>query len=256
MPTDLILQQSASTTALQATRARLIQTRATLAEREATLNQLRTGLKLFEQTYLRQAGILYAELDDLEAQIAEREVDLYDSEAARRRALEARQRATETHEAAFSADLPPEEFDPPPNLKTLFRELARRIHPDLATDPVEQQHLTLLMMRANQAYTRGDTETLQRLLDDHREITAEEGPDGEFLRLERQIHHAQRDLATLDHEEESILNSEIGQLFTESQAATEQGRDLLAELSAGLGDQIVQAQYRLAFLNKQLENER
>ena len=57
--------------------------------------------RTFEGRYLRQVGILYAQLDDLEARIAEREVDLYDSSTSRRHAEEARQRAQETDHAAF-----------------------------------------------------------------------------------------------------------------------------------------------------------
>src|SRR5580698_1352782 len=152
MPVEIILQQTPDDAALFEKRERLATVRTTLAEREAELAQIRAQLKNFEGRYLRQVGILYAELDDLEARIAEREVDLYDFDAARRRVEETRQRAQETHDAAFGEAGEAEEFDPPPNLKTLFREVAKRIHPDFARDDVEQKHFTLLMARANQAY--------------------------------------------------------------------------------------------------------
>ena len=164
MPANIILQPSPDAAALTEKRRQLAAVRAALAEREADLAQFRSQLKAFESRYLHRVGILYAELDEIAARITEREVDLYDSDSARRRAEQARQRAQETHDAAFGADNEPEEFDPPPSLKTLFREVAKRIHPDFASDPAEQKHLTLLMMRANQAYSRGDADTLQRLL--------------------------------------------------------------------------------------------
>src|SRR5580704_14543265 len=201
MPAEIILQQTPDDAALLDKREQLAAVRTTLAERESELAQLRAQLKTFEGRYLRQVGILYAELDDLEARIAEREVDIYDSDAARRRAEEARQRAQETHDAAFGDAREAEEFPPPPSLKTLFREVAKRIHPDFARDEEEQRHFTLLMASANQAYRRGDTETLQRLLDDHREIHAflvGEGAEAELQRITRQIQHARRDIAALD----------------------------------------------------------
>src|SRR5277367_7148599 len=172
MPAEIILQQTPDDIALHDKREQLATVRTALAERESELAQIRAQLKTFEGRYVRQVGILYAELDEIEARIAEREVDLYDSDSARRHAEETRQRAQETHDAAFGEAHQAEEFDPPPSLKTLFREVAKRIHPDFARDDVEQKHFTLLMARANQAYARGDAEMLQQLLDDHREIYA------------------------------------------------------------------------------------
>src|SRR5271163_3024349 len=226
MPAEIILQQTPDAAALLDKREQLAAVRTTLAERESELAQIRAQLKTFEGRYLRQVGILYAELDDLEARLAEREADLYDSDSARRRAEETRQRAQETHDAAFGEAREAEEFDPPPSLKTLFRDVAKRIHPDFARDDAEQKHFTLLMARANQAYSRGDTETLQRLLDDHREINASiigEDAAAELLRITRQILHAAR-----EH------------------------RDLLSELATGLREQIADAQSRFELIDRQI----
>jgi hypothetical protein len=255
MPAEIILQQSPDAAALIEKRQRLAAARVTLAERESDLAQFSAQLKAFEGRYLHRVGILYAELDEIEARITEREVDLYDSDSARRRAQQARQRAQETHDAAFGADPEPEEFDPPPSLKTLFREVAKRIHPDFAGDQAEQKHFTLLMMRANHAYSRGDGDTLQRLLDDHLEInasTADEGDDLMLLRLTRQIQHAERDIAALDREQQTALGSEIGQLYQDAETAAREDRDLLTELAAGLRARIAEAQYRLEFVDRQV----
>ena len=259
MPAEIILQQSPDDLALLDKRERLATIRTTLAERESELAQLRAQLKTFEGRYLRQVGVLYAELDDIEARIAEREVDLYDSDSARSRAEEARRQAQETHDAAFGDAREAEEFDPPPSLKTLFREVAKRIHPDFARDDAEQRHFTLLMARANQAYSRGDTETLQRLLDDHREISASvagEDAAAELLRITRQIQHAERDIASLDAERYTLISGEIAQLYSETEAAAREHRDLLTELATSLREQITDAKYRLEFVNRQVNAQR
>ncbi|MBW8746355.1 MAG: hypothetical protein JF584_02195 [Acidobacteria bacterium] len=255
MSAEIILQQTPDAAALLDRREQLAGVRVRLAECESELAQLRAQLKAFEGRYLRQVGILYAELDDLEARIAEREVSLYDSDAARQRAQEARQRAQETHDAAFGAAREAEEFDPPPNLKTLFRDVAKRIHPDFARDDAEQQHFTLLMARANQAYRRGDTETLQRMLDDHREINAAiagEDAASELLRISRQIQHAERDISALEAERHTLLASEIAQLFLDAENAASEHRDLLTELATSLQEQIADAKYRFEFVNRQI----
>src|SRR5580658_8920746 len=233
MPAEIILQQTPDNAALLDKREQLATVRAKLAEHESELAQIRAQLKAFESRYIRQVGILYAELDDLEARIAEREVDLYDSDSARRRAEETRRQAQETHDAAFGEAREAEEFDPPPSLKTLFRDVAKRIHPDFARDDDEQRHFTLLMARANQAYSRSDSEALQRLLDDHREISASiegEGVAAELLRITRQILHAERDVAALEAERHTLLASEIAQLHCDAEAAALEHRDLLTEL--------------------------
>ena len=260
MPAEIILQPNPNAADLAEKRERLAAVRAALDERESDVAQLHSQLKVFEGRYLQRVGVLYAELDEIAARITEREVDLYDSDSARRRAQEARERAQETHEAAFGADQEPEEFDPAPSLKTLFREVARRIHPDFASDEAEQKHFTLLMTRANQAYSRGDAETLQRLLDDHLEINAaraeasgsDESDGVTLLRLARQIQHAERDIAALEGELQTLLGSEIGQLYTGAEAAQQDDRDLLAELAASLRERIADAQYRLEFVERQV----
>src|SRR6201986_2359578 len=252
MPTEIILQQTPEAADLFDKRRQLAAVRTALAERESELAQIRAQLKSFEGRYLRQVGILYAELDNLEARIAEREVDLYDSESARRRAEETRQRAQETHDAAFGEAHEAEEFDPPPSLKTLFRDVAKRIHPDFARDDAEQRHFTVLMSRANQAYSHGDTETLQRLLDDHREINAfnaGEGAAAELLRIARQIHHAERDIASLEAERHTLLSGELAQLHLDAEAAAREHRDLLTELATSLHEQIADARRRFEMIH-------
>lgn len=255
MPAEIILQPTPDAAALHHQREQLAAVRSTLAERESELAQLRAQLKTFEGRYLHQVGVLYAELDELEARIAEREVALYDSDSARRRAEEARQQAQQTHDAAFGDAARAEEFDPPPSLKTLFRDVAKRIHPDFARDEDEQRHFTLLMARANQAYTRGDTETLQRMLDDHREINAfiaDEGASAELLRIARQIRHARRDIALLDDERHTLLASDIANLYRDAEAAAREHRDLLTELAASLREQIGEAQHRFQLIDRQI----
>jgi len=256
MPSEIVLQQTPGEAELFDRRQELAAVRTALADRETELSHLRVQLKSFEGRYLRQVGILYADLDDLEARIAEREVDLYDSDAARKRAEETRQRATETHEAAHGEAHEAEEFDPPSSLKSLFRDVAKRIHPDFAKDAAEQQHFTRLMARANAAYSRGDADTLQRLLDDHHEVSGSidgEGAAAELIRITRQIRHARRDIAALDLEYSNILASEIAQLKLDADAAHLEGRDLLVELATNLREQIVDAQRRFELIDRQIK---
>lgn len=107
-----------------------------LIELELQLTGLVAELGAFERVYLTTVGILYAELDEIEAQIAEylarHEMTNLKAQGAAR---VARARADESRTGA--AELPGKEafrFIPSASLKSLYREVARRIHPDLAAD--------------------------------------------------------------------------------------------------------------------------
>jgi chromosome segregation ATPase len=113
-------------------RAELSAIRATLAERELELVDLRSQLAAFEGRYLRQVGTLYAELDDWRARISELKAQLDPSAAAEERAHEAREQARQTYDAAHGKASETHAFTPSPELKSLYREAARRIHPDFS----------------------------------------------------------------------------------------------------------------------------
>ena len=51
-------------------------------------------------------------------------------------------------------------------MKTLYRSLARRFHPDLCTDAADAAYRHECMLRANHAWQHGDLETLQELADE------------------------------------------------------------------------------------------
>ena len=51
----------------------------------------------------------------------------------------------------------------------MAREAAKRIHPDLATDPADRERRTRFMADANRAYETGDAEALQRILDEYQD---------------------------------------------------------------------------------------
>jgi hypothetical protein len=209
-------------------------------------------LKSFEGRYLRLVGALYAELDEWEAKTVEIEASLKPSPAADQIAQEARRRAEETHEATHGEASKARDFQPSADLKSLFREVAKRIHPDFARDDADQQHRTRLMVQANEAYTLGDAETLQRILDDYQESSESvmgEGIGAELVRIIRQIHQAKKNIAFIDREEADLLASEIAQLKHDSEVAGQEGRDILGELAASLREQIAGAKRKYESLS-------
>ena len=149
---------------LERKRAELAALEADLVERELELSTLQAELAAFEAEYLRVVGRRYAELDALRARIAQAHAARHPTDEVARKAASA---ATETaaRSAAEVEDCAPKEsareFDPPADLKTLYRTLARRLHPDLAATDAERERRHEWMARVNEAYRRQDAEALR-----------------------------------------------------------------------------------------------
>ena len=254
MPGGIVRKLSPEQEELYRKREELGAIQATLADRELELADVRAQLKSFEGRYLRQVGVLYAELDDLDARIAELEALLESSVTTRQRAERARKRADDTHEATHGEASKAADFKPSADLKTLFREVAKRIHPDFAKDDAERQRRTRLMAKANEAYSRGDAEALQRILDEYSELSESvqgEGIGAELIRIIRQIAEAKKHIAAIEQELATLRASEIAKLRDDVEAAEKQGRDLLAELAVTVGEQVARARREYEALVKE-----
>jgi chromosome segregation ATPase len=199
-------------------RAELAALRSQLTAREADLDRLRAQLNSFEGRYIRQVGVLYIQLDDWEDRIAQlnNPVDLQ------------------------PLPEPDPESTPQPDpaaldLKSLFREVAKRIHPDRAKSAHDELHRNHLMSQANAAFLRADADLLQRMLNGYDPSTNsgdDPTPAAQLERLAEQIAQTNDDLATIDLEIEALANSEMADLRDRTKIAASEGRDLLAELAA------------------------
>ena len=198
-----------------------------LAERELELATVQAELHAFEGEYLRVVGSRYTELDRIEAQIAEYMAYLESSR----------------------------DFKPSESLKKLYREVAKRIHPDLATDEQERQRRQHLMAEANQAYEDGDEERLQAILygwESRPESVKGEGAAAELIRTIRKIAQSQERLKTIQEEIEALEQTDLYQLKTKVITAQQAGRDLLAEMAFQLDEQIAAAKQQLEELKTKL----
>lgn len=218
--------------------------RATLAERELGLVDLRQELAAFEGRYLRQVGKLYAELDEWKAKIAELKAKLEPSPTSREQAEEARRQADQTYQEAHGTASEARDFTPSPDLKRLFREAAKRIHPDFAKDAADLDRRTRFMAEANRAYEAGDAETLQRILDEYHDgagAVEGEGIGAELIRIIRQISQARERVAAIEKELAALRESEVSLLKKDADERELEGRDLLAELAASVKEHIERA---------------
>ena len=221
-----------------------------LAERELRSANLRAELGAFERQYLHHVGSRYAELDELKAAVAER---LAQEQPANKRAqqaaCEARARAAETQSTAGDkSEATPRAFESSPEMKRLYREVAKRVHPDLTSDRADRAKRQQLMAEANEAYERGDETRLRKIFTEYEwsaEAVQGEGPGAELIRVIRRISQARGRLAEIEAELQELLRSDLYQLKVRLDEAQSHGRDVLKEMVQKVEDQIAQAKRRL-----------
>lgn len=155
-----------------------------LIEYEIALETFRVEVENFSRLHHQKLGPMYARLDELDAQIAEATAARTGDPEDRRKAEEARARVMPMpgveelfhgwmdgeglypEAAAMLTDQsvrPPQRVRPGEEARKLYRELARKAHPDLAQEEGERQRREEFITRVNAAYARGDEAMLREL---------------------------------------------------------------------------------------------
>ncbi|MCX7427834.1 MAG: molecular chaperone DnaJ [Planctomycetia bacterium] len=229
---------------------------ADLAEAELELATLRSGLVNFERRYLQVVGCRYAQLDQIEAQIAAAAARCNPQDSsARQKADAAQARARESAEAM--GDVGPEttarRFEPTEELNTLYRQVAKELHPDLTTDEAERARRQQAMAELNRAFEECDVERIKQILDRWRSSPEQvRGDDtaAQLVRTIREIAQARKRLAAIKTEIEELLQGELASLKKQVEEAAARGQDLLAEIAGRLDAQIDQTRTRLKEVSK------
>lgn len=255
-----------------------------LGDMELEFATAQAELAEFTQRYHQLVGRPLAELDQVQAQIAQQlaqqapanEVVQQQARRAQAQAEQSRQEHARFAEAEQGQGSQAEKpFAPSRDLKKLFRQLAQKIHPDRAEDEADRAWRTELMSEANRAYRTGDAMVLQDILEqwlagrDNASTTATSlsgsasdqaarrqtatgttGPAGEPLTaaLRREIQRVQRRIATISAQLNRLLASKLYELFAAANLARDQGRDLLQEMADQLALQLAAAHSRLTQL--------
>jgi hypothetical protein len=220
-----------------------------LAFREEAMTELRAELEQFEANYTMQVGRLYAELDEIEAQIAEEEVKLVpDDEEIKKRAEELRRRAEESAANAEAAEGCSFKWQPTAEAKKAYHNLAKIIHPDLALDAKEKEKRHDLMAKLNEAYSAGDQNRLNKLVEDFRDspdLIMGDSIGDELVRAIRQIFQVKNRLKELREEK---LVAELSELFTlreKVQAEMLEGRNMIKQTAERTKTLIKKSERRL-----------
>lgn len=221
-----------------------------LADREEEVIDLRGELERFEARYTIEVGRLYAEQDEIDAQIAEEELKLVpDDEEIKKKVEELRRLAEESAARAKAAAEKEAEFwEPTPEAKKAYHNIARVIHPDLALDSDEKERRHGLMTELNRAYSSGDQQMLDKLMSEYRvspDMVTGTSVGDELVRCIRQIAQVHNRLKELTKEGKEHEASELFDLFRKCEAEFAEGRDLLKHMAERAKTHISKSQRRL-----------
>ncbi|MFI1656404.1 hypothetical protein ACH4ZU_16050 [Streptomyces sp. NPDC020472] len=155
-----------------------------LIEFEIAVETFRVEVENFSRLHHQKLGPMYARLDELDARIAEARAARTGDPEDLRRAQEARAAVLpmpgveelfndwidtdglSPEAAAMLTDRPvqpPKRVRPGEEARRLYRELARKAHPDLAREEDERKRREEFITRVNAAYARGDEALLREL---------------------------------------------------------------------------------------------
>jgi hypothetical protein len=220
------------------------QLRDRLADAELDLATLDSELNAFQADYMRQVGTVMAQVHDLEAQIAALVAERSGSAGDRRMADAAREQAYRSTAEANAVAPPP---GPPPteDLKKLFRDAAKRLHPDLFADEAGRAHAEAFMKRLNSAYMAGDAEAIVNLVRQWEASPLGTAPHDD-ARVAREIAALRLAVAAAEERLRHARESQLADLLERVMAAAAAGGDLMAEMRQGAHAALADARARLA----------
>ena len=221
MTGGLVRDYSPEERELQQKLVELADLEAYLAERELEFVTFQAELQIFKHQYLQTVGTRLQKLQQLQAQVVE-------------------------YRALLS-----EQALPSGELKQLYRQLAKAIHPDFAVEPEERERREALMAEVNRAYEREDIERLRALLKDWSsspESVQGEDVMAELKRTQLKIAQSLQKLANVEQQIQSLEQTDERQLQRRAEQAKAAGRDHLAEKAYVLDQKIRAVQQQLDVL--------
>jgi DNA-binding transcriptional MerR regulator len=236
-----------------------------LAERQERIAQLefefsdtRADLARFENELERRLGHLQTRVRDLED-----EINRASHQAARQAQWGDRLReedgpvdVEEQYRKSWTSSGKPPKPAPkkPPSAESLeeqknvFRQLAKRFHPDLVTNPDEKRWREKVMAEINQAYADRNLNALKKILDrPERDVTPQEKTRDQIMaELGLEIRRLDGVIITLERSLQQLINSHTVKLMLEVSVASRAGGDLIGEMAADLRAEIARLELDLA----------
>jgi hypothetical protein len=217
---------------------------------ELTLETSKTETAQFQHRYHQTVGQLYAQLDELDSQIAKMQAGLSPDDAtAQAHAQAAEQQAKASAEEAGLIEAQP--APPPvitPELKLAFRQAAKLMHPDRATTEPERLRRTALMAQVNLAYERGDQKAIEKLIKEYGqdpEAIVGEDVASRIVKSIRRIAQLRRRMGEVQQQMDAMQQTEIFHLKQTIEETEAMGGDPLGDLAKQLMQELSERKIQL-----------
>lgn len=250
--------------------------RAIVANLSEEIANLKRELSSFEAEYHTRVGVLYVRLDELELELREYNkrikllkskkidnlVDLEktieeqfhkDKEKINKEKEEAEQYIEEYKAVKKKPELDEESEK---KLKSLYRELAKKYHPDMARTSEEKERYNKIMAEINQAYNDKDLGKLEELAMSLKipEKTFAGTVEEEIKRLIKESEKLYDIISRLEDKLVAIKNSDTYKFKVKHDESKEHGRDLLKEIEDNLKAKIKQREEEFEWVKREFKN--
>lgn len=243
----------------------LVAAEAELSEQLAAINAFEFNVRAKLEKLTRRLEELTTEIQLLRRQLNLLREDLLQDDGLLGSSLYERWRDTEDAGSAASGDYRYREAaeqepvatltpDQSAAIKRLYRQLARRFHPDFALDEEDRKYRTSMMMAINAAYVAGDMQRLEAL---EREPDPQQKSysDQELAKaLLKEWHRCLRRLEEIKVELARLERHPSAELMRLAEKAAAEERDLLDELAAELRDKIAYKMVQRDMLLAEIES--
>jgi hypothetical protein len=221
-----------------------------LTSAELELETIKTETARFQHRYYQTVGRLYAQLDEIDAQIANAQLEQAPNDATLKAHAQAtKQKAKRSaEEAGFIKEQPKPPTVIAPGLKQAYRQAVKLMHPDLAITEQERQRRTKLMALVNLAYERGDQRAIEKLIEEFGEdpeAIVGEDIGSRIVKAIRRIAQLRRRLNEIQQGIEAQQKTEIFQLKQTIEKGEGKGDDPLGDLAKQLEQEISERKIRL-----------
>ena len=226
------------------------------AELEADLIESRDSLAALQREFEARLGPYLRRVAELQAQLqASRRATLrqmWEAQSFAPKYVDVdeqfRTAWTQTDTGTLPPPPPPTSAEADSQLKALYRELAKRYHPDLAATDEERQWRTPRMAEVNAAYAARDLAALQKLAAarDERPAPTLDSREAALAWLQHENRRLDELIERLESEFDALTNSPALQMQLEVSMARRGGRDLFGEAIGDLQREIEQLESELS----------
>jgi len=236
-----------------------------LSERLAAISAFEFRVRSRLEPLTRRMDKLDDEIRELREQLRQLQEDLYHTDESHdwgvyhqwRSSTEAGAAASGAYRYRKAPASPPKQklsTDESVELKRLYRQLARRFHPDFALDEEDRSYRTGIMMAINAAYAMADLERLEELAlepDSQPQILTDQDMAEALL---KEWYRCQRRMEEIELELIRLEEHPSAELMRRADEAAEGGKDLLDELESELGKRIAGKMVRRDVLQEEIES--